>query len=873
MGLLSKKRTFVASTAVPLVLGNRNSVAASVSQAMLTDTGIMDNILYGALTGGGLKLNQAYEYGRDHYTLGLPQGTQSVYKVDTVKLQQIIEGIVGSPITLKAAVLDRESVQLLSIYFLVATRGIDPSNKRISNVPVEVHNKVATIRNHVLLLAEGEARDKADELLESNEGTSVAVTNNSNTSTSTSDTTTTTDTVTTVTKETSASVKPTVTVISTPTVTYLDGEEEENSSYVFRYDCAVDNHITKTYEIKTTTKTTTVEDVTVTTVTETEVVREVERTVETEEGTETVIDYVTEIVVDQSVDSFSNSNTQTASVTKEKHEYASIQIIEEVTETQSFKSQLMDWIYMVEYEISQGEDNPPKVWVYKVGSGTYPLLDNQSGNALPSPFFPIVPVRYDNVDLTSTPYVNTPQYLTGKVLLKKVGLDIAELGEEINKNPDVGDIDHGFVFFGVQIQSKEKAVISYLVDFFEYLGTVSEISKNDFESSVNPPPVWDEGREYYVPAPFTPVKKNLLTIANAGMKIEVFYNYVDVATHTGSIGSLGHVTQDTVIRASGEQIDDRDLEFFSPYSLKYERSELVLRKQVSPNSYKTVRVHGLEHVNHVYEVHTVTTTLEDSINPDNKNFVLPLHSEIIKRYSLIQKNDLAIDSVQLVFNSYEIVKLKWYQTGFFKFVIMVISIYFGAGAIAKTVTAVTSAATVSAAITVILKQILISMAINAAFRFLVRVIGNEAALFLAIIAAAYLGTKAFNNGSSLKGVPWAEELVMAVNGLSNGIQSNIKADIENLIYEREQFDAEADEKLEKIETAQDLLEVEGIVDPFVFTNFEIPFYSKEKPSEFYDRTIHSGNVGILALDAIHEYVDNMLRLPETIEDVEDVRKT
>ncbi|MFC3679609.1 hypothetical protein [Bacterioplanoides pacificum] len=35
----------------------------------------------------------------------------------------------------------------------------------------------------------------------------------------------------------------------------------------------------------------------------------------------------------------------------------------------------------------------------------------------------------------------------------------------------------------------------------------------------------------------------------------------------------------------------------------------------------------------------------------------------------------------------------------------------------------------------------------------------------------------------------------------------------------------------------------------------------ESPGSFYQRTIHTGNIGTLAFDYLHSYVDESLKLP------------
>jgi len=62
-----------------------------------------------------------------------------------------------------------------------------------------------------------------------------------------------------------------------------------------------------------------------------------------------------------------------------------------------------------------------------------------------------------------------------------------------------------------------------------------------------------------------------------------------------------------------------------------------------------------------------------------------------------------------------------------------------------------------------------------------------------------------------------------------------------------------DEKTRKLEEANTLLDQSNFLFPFVVFG--------EEPDDFYNRTIHSGNIGILAIDQVGAFVDNALKLP------------
>ena len=64
-----------------------------------------------------------------------------------------------------------------------------------------------------------------------------------------------------------------------------------------------------------------------------------------------------------------------------------------------------------------------------------------------------------------------------------------------------------------------------------------------------------------------------------------------------------------------------------------------------------------------------------------------------------------------------------------------------------------------------------------------------------------------------------------------------------------------------LESAQDLLEPSQLLHPFIIFG--------ESPNDFYNRTVHSGNIGTMAISSITNYVDLSLTLPKFSETVGD----
>jgi hypothetical protein len=159
----------------------------------------------------------------------------------------------------------------------------------------------------------------------------------------------------------------------------------------------------------------------------------------------------------------------------------------------------------------------------------------------------------------------------------------------------------------------------------------------------------------------------------------------------------------------------------------------------------------------------------------------------------------------------------------------------------------TGAALVIAAVVI---NLVVGVIIQTAFKLFVKAFGADIAQAVAIIALIYGGYRVFQNGGSLQGT-WASELLQ----LSNGLQSAALQDkFSDLLEQQDQFNLFVKEQEELLENSQKLLETQNLLAPYVIFG--------EKPEDFYNRTIHYGNIGTLGITAISSYVDIALTLPK-----------
>lgn len=488
-------------------------------------------------------------------------------------------------------------------------------------------------------------------------------------------------------------------------------------------------------------------------------------------------------------------------------------------------------------------DGVPTYWMYRVGSGTHPSLDALIGTKPETngSFFPFAYFRFDKKsEIADT---TTAAYKTSKKLVKYLGMDYDEVAAAIDENPDIKDVQQAMLIMAVPANSKDQLECRYLFSFFENLhysrgnqyksptaGAIAQFQLGDSTFLASTIVVQD--------------KRFKLSLSNRG----IFKKKV-----VGSIGAIGTYTSGMSTETRRQKYTDQETGQVSyediPYKYHY------YRHQITESLYEEILVAGLQLRYYIIDGHYTTGDETDDI------LLIPIDRSITDSYSIPDREKLYSRSLHFVFNSVQIIKVKWYQTGLFKAIITIVGIVIAVVSmqpeIAAAVLAGTSAAYLTLAL-IIIEKLVIGLVLGAAFKLFVKLVGIDLAFLIAIVAAAYGAYQAIESGS-VAGAPWAQELVQLSTGLSKGISDNLQDMMKDLVGEYQQLSVMKDDFAKELERTSKLLDSNNHLSPFVIFG--------ESPNDFYNRTTHSGNIGMNGISAISSYVDIALRLPKLDETI------
>lgn len=479
-------------------------------------------------------------------------------------------------------------------------------------------------------------------------------------------------------------------------------------------------------------------------------------------------------------------------------------------------------------------------FTYQEGEGTYPELDEiyQNNYTGLGSFFPFVYFRYNKTPWCTN--TTSQEYKSSKKVMKLLGMDYDIARDSINGNPDIADVEQAMLTMAVPALSNCQQEIRYLYDFFNIVlietGPLG-VPKTEISSAIQL--ILDKKE---TPGFSFVIRDALFKMA---LSIEGIYRKKKV----GVIGAIGHytcslnvvnVTKEMKMYVEGEPVTNV---WTVPVTHHY------YRKQLTKSIYEEIRVVGL---NMSYYLLDGYTTTADTL-------LVPLDYSITKNYSNRDREILYARSLHYVFNSKIVTKIQWYQTGLFKALLTVAAIAItvitwgadGGTALAAAFAAAT--ASFEAFVMTILIAGMKMLLVQFAMKLFVKLVGPEIAMIFAVVLAVAAAYDYFST-EGLTGTPWAKELLTASSGLTSAANDAISEALLGIKSKAEAFGLEVQTKTELLETAKHLLEGNNLLSPFTIFG--------EKPSEYYERTVHSGNIGAISLDSISVYVDNALTLPK-----------
>ena len=549
-----------------------------------------------------------------------------------------------------------------------------------------------------------------------------------------------------------------------------------------------------------------------------------------------------------------------------------------------------------------------QIWYYDVQTDVYPVLTPQKIISVSDQFLPVIPIRYANVDMTDAAHQSTALYQTSKQLLQRINIRIQDIADALNSNPNIADVDHAYITFGINVRTAfdcEPAQY-YLAQFFDRLYSTAVMTKFDFESALAVPNVdgsgaigvniysFNENVITAVPPEDIVVSypegvgqvhnREVRTMTTQGLDQQILFNYITSETEVGYIGPVGSTSmrispQEDLLHGYGGTASGDAAPVGTPVAVqKINNSLLILKIQISSTTVKVITVCGLVHQNLVYHEHAVTTSLNDLVNApvgeENNNLFIPILYEISDAMRPSQRMVLYPYSVHLIINAYDRIHLEWYETSLFAFIMIVVAlilaVWTGHGWLVKLATSVAAVAAGTAGAIVallifLLKTIVVQLIFNYIFKLAVEEWGAKLGIILGVVLMVVgAATGQFNDATSLISV--TAQMCLQI-GLAAWTQGNIGLENEarEIREDTTEFNEYASERMDQlIDIEEDLLGMDAAYDPLLFTKVKNNVnLLNESPSDFYDRTIHIGNIGTVVLGIPAHFHDKALQLPRT----------
>lgn len=546
-------------------------------------------------------------------------------------------------------------------------------------------------------------------------------------------------------------------------------------------------------------------------------------------------------------------------------------------------------------------------WFYDITSGQYPLLSPTYDIDTDQNFLPVVPIRYDNQDMTRDAVQDTDLYITSKKLLSKIKIDIDDLADKINDHPDVAQIDHAYVIFGINLQSTDEVCLAYLTEYFDYLYESSQVGRWAVISDLQTQTVQQEHgyifdhrgavahtgyhvTDYYgtyealiqgsrgeYTTHTTVINQTVASnITVHGLNIGITFKYITSVLKQGQIGS-GKIGSATITGAVYE--DDSSYSSLNTdlIGILAKNATVILRHQIHENVYKEVAITGLTHKNFIYGEEASITTAKDVLtDPEEENFLIPIHHGVAAKMSRKQQNLLYQYSLNMVVNSVDIQEVQWYQRSLFQFILIVITVVIaiisGQWYLPKLAAAFGAGA--GAFLMFMLQTIIVGFVMQEGFKLVAEKLGPEFAIIIAVVAfalsknpkfaASFYQGPAMGAAVARTGMPLAQTFMSISQAALKGVDAWIDDELQDISEQYEIYQVESQEKMEKLQKAQDLLKPYDLLATNLIEAQQSRYMSagNESPTVFYERTVHTGNVGTLVFDVIPNFHDQKLTLPE-----------
>jgi hypothetical protein len=421
-------------------------------------------------------------------------------------------------------------------------------------------------------------------------------------------------------------------------------------------------------------------------------------------------------------------------------------------------------------------------------------------------------------------------------MAEKLGFDYVDMLASIHENPGVGDLEQAFVGLMVPANTEVEIEQKYLFDFFNRM----------YESGRSEDPDWF-------------ARLNLGGVQGPSL-LPFLFSEVIQDTHVKTVVVNSGIQKHSapVLGVPGTYSSGTAL---APANAQYSRYHFF-RYQVSRNTRYELRVMDLQTRYYVQGDYFAASDGDG----ENDSLMIPVDRSITSGYSMVDRELLYSRSLHVVCNSLVTQTIKWYQQAFFSTFLQIVAVVMfvyslGASSFisAALATGASAVAVAVAVVQAILIEIATSLVLAYTFKLAAQALGSDIALLVAVVAAVAAGVNAYQAGGFGKSLV-AQAALEAATGLVKAVGATYSDAMEGIRQEMLAFQSDAETKMKLLEDAQSLLDSNLRLNPLVIFG--------ETPDDYYRRTVHSGNIGIIGYAAVHDYVEVALRLPTLSDTVE-----
>lgn len=598
-------------------------------------------------------------------------------------------------------------------------------------------------------------------------------------------------------------------------------------------------------------------------------------------------------------------------------------------------------LVQVRYTTTEGST---EYWIYVIGSNVDPEFETAiTVSYNDGEYLPVAVLMQDQqwIDgtiadhkggVTGTPNTETELYITTRKLIKNINIDFEELKSNFLEQ-EVTDIEEGnassakkwdfFIHFAVPIHSKRDGPLRYLWEFFKLQEDNQTSSRQEYESYV-------QSGTYA--QPYTEVR--IEEAGESGYNVAYRWSYIESATFDGQWtytdinypDAEADLKPKSVLSKAYSRKDMPEAEYREglesifgvglpigvygedPEEDGYHDYVIFTRQNPEVDGQKTYTRMVVMGLSMEYTINTRIVTGSDydyryryanveifdyddetAENYYNSEFRIPILYGALKDVGAIHREEVCAEGLTATVFLVEVVKVKWYQRGFFKWlaviiivVLIALSIIFyleGGGLLLKELAlALAVVLGVSSAIAVGVIFALLSFAVG----FLISVAATLfdptiGAIFAAIASFIIFGGLQEISGqwaNLMNGGGWGSALQLlgtVSTQLNSGMQIYYMHEMDKLMHEMEDW---TKSHMERMQELQDIWAGVGpansSIDPLALLaagNVNTDGFLYETPANFYSRTLNA-NPGVMGYDLVYYFPAIANKLPTGLHDTD-----